>query len=88
MLAEHDLKTGSKPTGRRKPTNVSLSADKLAAAKELGVNVSRACEDGLARAVRSAREAQFLEENRAAFDQYNRWVQENGLPAAAYRRGA
>lgn len=80
--------TGSRTTAVRKPTNVSLDADQLVAAKELGINVSRACGDGLAKAVRSAREARFLQENRDAFDQYNRWVEENGLPAAAYRRGA
>lgn len=72
----------SKP---RRPTNVSLPAELLAEARELGVNVSKACGAGLETEVRRARAAKWLEENRAALESSNRWVEEHGLPLAKYR---
>jgi antitoxin CcdA len=70
---------------RRKPTNVSLDPDLLASARELGVNVSRACEAGLAAELKAAREARWIEENREAIESSNRWVAEHGMPLAEYR---
>jgi antitoxin CcdA len=69
----------------RRPTNVSLDARLVDEAKELGINVSRASEDGLAREVRAERIRRFHEENREAFDEYNRYVAEHGLPLEEYR---
>ena len=66
-------------TGRR-ATNVSLPTDQLTAAKRLGINVSRACELGLREAVRAAREAEWLEENREAIEERVRYVEAHGLP--------
>jgi len=75
------------PRGRlRKPTNVSLPAALVAQATELGVNLSRACEQGLAEAVSEARQLKWLEENREAFEYWNRDLEENGLPFDAYRQ--
>jgi antitoxin CcdA len=75
------------PRGRlRKPTNVSLPAALVAQAMELGVNLSRACEHGLAEAVSEARRLKWLEENREAFDYWNRDMAENGLPLEKYRQ--
>ncbi len=76
-----------KPRGRlRKPTNVSLPAALVAQATELGVNLSRACERGLAEAVSEARRLKWFEENREAFDYWNRDMAENGLPFDEYRQ--
>jgi len=72
--------------GRRKPTNVSLDAELVAAAREHGVNVSRACEAGLEAEVYEARKRQWIEENREAIDGWNAWVAEHGLPLARYRQ--
>lgn len=69
----------------RRPTNVSLDARLVEEAKELGINLSRASEEGLAREIKAERERRFLEENRAAFDAANEWVAKNGLPLAKYR---
>ncbi len=75
------------PRGRvRKPTNVSLPATLIAEATELGVNLSRACERGLAEAVSEARRLKWLEENREAIDYWNRDIAENGLPFDEYRQ--
>ena len=71
---------------RRKPTNVSLDAALVADAKALGINLSRACETGLAAELKAARERQWREENRASIDGWNEWVRVNGLPLARYRQ--
>ena len=70
----------------RKSTNVSLSADLVAAAKALDINLSRACEAGLAAALKAERERRWLDENRPALEAWNVWVAENGLPLARYRQ--
>lgn len=69
----------------RRATNVSLPADLIEQARELGISVSRACEAGLADQVRKAREQQWIEENWEAIQSSNRWVEEHGLPLAKYR---
>jgi len=69
----------------RKSVNVSIDVDLLAEAKELNVNISRAADAGLAQAI-SARKAQlWLEENREAIDENNRYFAQNGLPFSEYR---
>lgn len=65
---------------RRRATNVSLPAETVAEARELGINLSQACERGLAQAVKKAREERWLEENREALEGFNRYVEEHGLP--------
>ena len=41
------LPANSKRRGPRRPTNVTLQANLLAEAKQLGINISEACEAGL-----------------------------------------
>jgi antitoxin CcdA len=71
---------------RRKPTNVSLDEKLVAEAKELGVNLSRACEAGLAAETREARKRKWIEDNSDAIQGWNEWVAKNGLPLARYRQ--
>ena len=70
----------------RRPTNVSLPDHLVAEAKALGINVSRACESGVEAAVQVARGRQWKTENKAAFDAYNKWVDEHGLPLDEFRQ--
>jgi antitoxin CcdA len=70
----------------RKPTNVSLDSQLLREARELDINVSRACEQGLSKAIKTAREEQWLAENAEAIASSNEWVERNGLPLARYRQ--
>jgi antitoxin CcdA len=70
---------------RRRAANVTLDATLLAEAKAAGINVSQACEKGLAAELKSAREAEWLSENMAAIEGWNRWVAENGIPFEEYR---
>ena len=69
----------------RKATNISIDASLQAEARELGVNISRAAEDGLRIAVRKAKEAAWKVENAGAIAEYNKYIEENGLPLADLR---
>jgi antitoxin CcdA len=71
---------------RRKPTNISLDSDLLEAAKALGVNISRACERGLAEQVSETRAERWLAENREALESSNLYVEKHGLPLARHRQ--
>jgi antitoxin CcdA len=62
-----------------------LSQDIVAEARELGINLSQACERGLVQTVAEARAAKWKEENREALESYNAWVEANGLPLEKYR---
>ncbi len=70
----------------RRATNVSLDQSLVEAARELDINLSRACEQGLAREIKATREARWLEENAEAIASWNDYVRKNGLPLAKYRR--
>jgi antitoxin CcdA len=63
----------------KKPTNVTIRADLLAEARELGVNLSQEFEAHLAELVRKRRGEQWLRDNREAIEAYNRFVAENGV---------
>lgn len=70
----------------RRPTNVTLPETLLRDAREMGINLSQACERGLAAEVADARRQRWLEENREAMAAWNDHVAEHGLPLAAFRQ--
>ncbi len=70
----------------RRATNVTLPEALLHEARALKVNLSQACERGLAAEVARARQAAWLAENRAAMDAWNDYVEQNGLPLAEFRQ--
>jgi len=70
----------------RKATNVTLPEPLLRQARELGVNLSQACERGLAATVAEVRAKQWLEANRAALQAWNEYVDKNSLPLAEFRQ--
>ena len=78
--------TARQDDGPKRATNVSLSDALVAEARELNINVSRACESGLENAVRQAKAARWQEENAAGFDAWNTYVERNGVPLAQYRK--
>ena len=57
----------------RRATDVSLDTGSVERAKELGINVSRACEEDLAAQVRDQRR-RWQEENCEAIEGYNAWL--------------
>ncbi len=69
----------------RRATNVSLDQELVKAARELDINLSRACERGLEREIKTAREARWREENAEAIASSNRYYEKHGLPLAKYR---
>lgn len=69
----------------RKPTNVSLPADLVSEAKRLGINVSQACEAGLAGEVRKKLSEEWKRENKEAIESSNEYVRKHGLPLTRYR---
>lgn len=77
----------SRPGRATKAARVNLTLDQALVdeAKVLGVSISQASNQGLAVAVKKARGEKWLEENRAALENYNEWVAKNGIPLAKYR---
>ncbi len=69
----------------KKATNVSISETLLAEAKELQINVSRAAEAGIDRAIADKRAEIWLRENLEALQSSNEYVERNGLPLEKYR---
>jgi antitoxin CcdA len=70
----------------KRPTNVSLSRRLLEEAREHGINISRACERGLAEQVAASRARKWIEENTPAIRSSNAHVEEHGVPLARHRR--
>lgn len=73
-------------SGRKRATNVSIDSGVIDAAKARGLNISQIAEAALAREIDAARTRQWQEENRAAIEAWNDWVDEHGLPLAEYRQ--
>jgi antitoxin CcdA len=63
----------------KRATNLTLSERLIEEARALDVNLSRAAEDGIARAVKQAQDARWIKDNREAMVDYDRFVEENGL---------
>jgi antitoxin CcdA len=74
------------PTAARRATSLTLNRRLLEEARTLGVNVSRAAEEGLERAVRAARAQRWQEENAAGMEDYNRFIEAKGVPLAEFRK--
>jgi antitoxin CcdA len=70
----------------RRSTSLTLNRKLLDEGRELGVNVPRAAEDGVARAIRAARARRWREENAAAMDDYNRFIDAHGVPLSEFRK--
>ena len=73
-------------TQTRKPTNVSLDSQLLAKAKALNVNLSRAAEEGIRKAVRQTQEEIWKSTNIAALESSNEYVEKHGLPLSGLRQ--
>ena len=63
-----------------------LPTDLLDQARELGLNVSQACEGGLKAGIARYCAAQWLQENREALASSNDYVERHGLPLAEFRQ--
>ncbi len=79
------MKHDSATTGKRRSVNLSIDREVIDAARAVGINLSQVSETALRGAVRASEEERWRRENRAAFAYWNAWVEDNGLPLAAYR---
>ncbi len=70
----------------KKAANLSVNADLLAQARGMKINLSRVFEERLAEVVLAARRKAWLEENRAAIDDYNTRIAERGSFGDSVRR--
>ncbi len=70
----------------KRATNVSLNAELITEAKALGVNISQACEAGLAARIRQERGEKWKEDNREAIESWNVYLRDNGMPYDEYRQ--
>lgn len=70
----------------RKSANLSLDSDLVSQARELKINLSRAAEDGIGRAVKAEQERLWRLENAEAIRLENEYVEKHGLPLAKYRQ--
>jgi antitoxin CcdA len=69
----------------KRSANLSLNAQVLDLARELGMNVSATVDALLAEAVRKRYWERWNEENKAAIEHYNARIEREGLPLARYR---
>ncbi|MEP3427974.1 MAG: type II toxin-antitoxin system CcdA family antitoxin [Hyphomicrobiales bacterium] len=69
----------------RKSTNLTIDASLVGSAKELGINISKAAEDGIRSAVSRTLADRWKLENQEALDSSNAFVEEQGLPLANSR---
>ncbi len=65
---------------------ILIDSELLKQARELKLDVSRAAEDGIAKAVSAEKSRLWKIENQAALEAWNEYVERNGLPLAKFRQ--
>lgn len=68
----------SDETSKRRAINLTIREDILKDAKDLNLNASKAAEQGIAQAIKKAKEQAWLEENKYAISAHNKRVEERG----------
>ena len=69
-------------TTEKQRTNVTLTAANLAAARELGLNVSAISDAAVAEAVRLAKAKAWAQESATAITERRAWIEAKGTPLA------
>ena len=70
----------------KKAANLTVRADLLEEARAYKINLSQTLEAALAVELKKRRETEWLEQNKAAIEAYNREVAEHGLFSDSYRQ--
>ena len=73
------------PAASRRAANLSLDADLLIEARAMKINLSRAAEDGIARAVAAERARVWAKENADVIRSNIDYVEKHGLPLEKFR---
>ena len=71
---------------RREPANVTLPEQLVTEARELRIDVSESCENGLLAIVTETKREKWIRENLQAMQSWNDYVEEHGLPLASYQQ--
>jgi antitoxin CcdA len=79
MKSAYTARLKKKQPARRKATNLSLDAALVKEAQALDLNISRIVEESLTEAVRAERGRRWVEENKQAFEDANRFVEKYGI---------
>ena len=69
----------------KRPTNLSLTAKVLDAARELGMNLSQTVDELLTEEVKRRYWARWNDDNKEAIAAYNARIEREGVPLAKYR---
>ncbi|MFN3883847.1 MAG: type II toxin-antitoxin system CcdA family antitoxin [Rhodocyclaceae bacterium] len=72
----------------KKAANLSIRADLLEEARAYKINLSQTLEAALQAELKKEKERRWREENRAAIEAYNRFIEKHGLPSDRYRNFA
>lgn len=83
MSKSHFSESSKSP---KKPVNLSINSDLLAAARELNINLSATMEAALFEAVQRKRHERWLAENQAAIASYNERVDSGGVYSDGLRK--
>lgn len=75
----------ARDAAQRKSRTVSARGDLVTEAETLGMDLSEIFEQALERSVRTARQERWIADNRAAFDDYDRFVERHGMFSAGKR---
>ena len=78
--------TRHKNSTSKRATNVTLDEELLREAKDLGINLSQTFEKHLYDVVREAKRKRWLEENKAALDDHNAFIERHGVFSDGLRR--
>jgi antitoxin CcdA len=70
----------------RKSIRLSLDSDLISEARALKIDMSRAAEEGITKAIKAERERLWRLENADAIRFDNEYVAKHGLPLAKYRQ--
>lgn len=76
---------GQTAATRRKPVNVSIQQRLIDEARSAGLNLSGVLEEALDARLREGRVARWKEENRAAIDEFNAYIEKYGCFGDEYR---
>ncbi|MCR8548377.1 type II toxin-antitoxin system CcdA family antitoxin [Salipiger sp. P9] len=70
----------------RKSTSMTLDPALLDEARQLGINISRAAESGVAAAISAERARQWKAQHAGAIADYNAFIDTQGVPLADRRK--
>jgi antitoxin CcdA len=69
----------------KRHTNLTLSSDVLAEAKQLGINISKVCDGFLREFIRQEKERRWKADNAEYIAAYNADLESDGLPLDQWR---